>query len=179
MRPEVRALLIRWREVLVACALVLAGLWLVSRGGWLLGGVGLAVGIAGVGLAFVALRRLRFSRPVTDPGLVEVLEGQISYLGPQDGGWVALSELSELALVQQGAAWRLRQADGRVLLIPAAAKGADRLFDTFAGLPGIDMGAVLRALNHPGPDRLLWRRSTEGQPRIGRRVDGPPAKGTT
>ncbi len=76
-----------------------------------------------------------------------------------------MRELVDLRLVSlQGAAqWRLKQADGQVLMIPVAAQGADKLFDAFATLDGIDMGALTAALDaHSGPDtgaQSLWSRT--------------------
>lgn len=162
IRPEVAALLHRWREVIAAVVAGLAALWLMWLGGWLLTGLGVVMLVAVAGYGLTALRRLRFSRPVTAAGVVEVLEGQISYLGPHGGGWVALSELSELALVGEGERrWRLRETDGRELEIPAAAAGADQLFDVFAALPGLDARALLRALEMPAMGaQVLWLRRT-------------------
>ena len=54
--------------------------------------------------------------------------------------------------------WRLKQADGQALLIPVAAAGADRLFDAFATLPGMDTQALVAALEGTGEDRVVWRR---------------------
>jgi len=42
----------------------------------------------GAGLALSAWRRLRFKRPATAAGLVEIDEGQVSYFG--SGGGIAL-----------------------------------------------------------------------------------------
>ena len=69
--------------------------------------------------------------------------------------------------------WRLKQSDGQALLIPVDAKGAERLFDAFANLPGMDSAALVAALE---PDalpsgmaltlaaqtRVIWRRSGSG-----------------
>jgi hypothetical protein len=100
--------------------------------------------------------------PVDAPGIVEVLEGQVSYMGPEDGGWVALSELDRVVLTGPAGArvWRLMQADGQSLDLPTRAAGADRLFDVFAGLPGFDMAGALSALDSRQPvDRVLWSRT--------------------
>jgi len=112
---------------------------------------------------------------VAAPGVVEVDEGQIAYLGPAFGGFVALPDLVEIRLVTMRGRrlWRLRQTDGQVLLIPVDATGAERLFDAFASLPGMDMAALVAALSPgtaaapggliAGPDmRVLWRRPGAG-----------------
>lgn len=175
IRPELRAALLRHREPLAAVGLALAGLWLGTRGGWFLGALGLALGALGAGWAVTAWRRLRFARPVTDPGLVEIDEGRIGYYGAGArglGGYVALDDLVEIRLLRLGAQsfWRLRTQDAQAILIPVAATGAEALHDAFATLPGIDMGALVAALDaaatapvvpgQPRPDavRSLWTR---------------------
>ncbi|MFC7705695.1 hypothetical protein ACFQXB_16015 [Plastorhodobacter daqingensis] len=161
VRPEVAAVVHRWREVIVAGAVLCAGTWLMGRGGWLLAALGGVALVAGGALLVVALRRLRFQRAVTDPGVVEVLEGQISYMGPETGGWVALSDLAEIAHARDGSgsAWWLRETGGRSLAIPVAAQGAGQLFDVFAALPGMDMQRLLRVLDSTGHGRQsLWLR---------------------
>jgi hypothetical protein len=162
LRPEAMAALYRWREVIAAAGVVMAGLWFVGQRGFLMGALGMALIGAGLGLGWVALRRLRFARPVDAPGIVEVLEGQVSYMGPEAGGWVALSELERVVLTGPAGArvWRLIQADGQGVDLPTRAAGADRLFDVFAGLPGFDMAGALAALDSPQPvDRVLWSRT--------------------
>lgn len=171
IRPEVQAKLGRWREVIYAALMITAGLWIAHLGGLILIPGGLALAALGLGWAVTALRRLRFSREVGAPGIVEVDEGQVGYLAPSAGGFVALADLVELRLLGLRGRWlwRLKQADGQALLIPVDAAGAERLYDAFASLPGIDMGAAAAALDAaPGGDgtaltlaqesRLIWRR---------------------
>lgn len=148
IRPELRAAAYRWREAIYAGMTVLAGLWLISLGGLILIPAGLALVALGVAWAVSAWRRSKFAQDVEAPGLIEVDEGQIGYMGPTFGGYVALPDLVELRLMtlQGRRLWRLRQADGQALLIPVDAAGAERLFDAFAALPGIDMAAVVAAL---------------------------------
>ncbi|MDP4031857.1 MAG: hypothetical protein Q8P60_03200 [Pseudorhodobacter sp.] len=177
IRPAVRAALHRWREVIVAAALAGFGLWLMALGGWLLTPIGAAALVLALGLGVLALRRMRFWHGVGAPGVVEVIEGQISYFGPDVGGFVALPELVEVRLVTLHGRqnWRLKQADGQALLIPVAAAGAAQLFDAFASLPGMDSQALVAALElGPGAaqgralmaatdafviGRVIWRRA--------------------
>jgi hypothetical protein len=131
--------------------------------------------IVGGAIGLTGWRRMRFSTITDAPGVVEVDEGQIRYLGPQIGGEVGLPDLAEIRLVSLRGKrlWRLRQVDGQTILIPIDALGADALFDAFASLPGIDMGAFASALApqvqstntnstgvvHVVPDfQILWRR---------------------
>lgn len=144
-------------------------MWL---GGYLLVPVGLAVAGTGAAWGLQALRRLRFAQGVTAPGLVEVDEAQVGYFGLDEGGFVGLPDLVELRfLTLRGRRmWRLKQADGQALLVPVDAQGAERLFDAFASLPGMDMQALVAAVE-PRPlatvaalvnvsdSRVIWRRA--------------------
>ncbi|MBK5925887.1 hypothetical protein, partial [Rhodobaculum claviforme] len=115
----------------------------------------------GLGLGLAGWRRLRFRPAGQAPGLVRMVEGQVAYFGPETGGFAALTEIEALQLIPRpphGAVWVLVQPDTR-LEIPVAAEGAERLFDFFGALPGIDMAAVTAAARDPGPvPRILWSR---------------------
>ncbi|NUB44275.1 hypothetical protein GEU84_007765 [Fertoebacter nigrum] len=153
LRPEALATLHRWREVIAAAVVAVLGLWLASQGGLLLIPLGLALAALAAFYGLLALRRMRFAQSTTAPGLVEVDEGQIGYMGPSFGGFVALPDLAELRLLTLHGQrmWRLKQQDGQVLLIPVAAAGAERLFDAFATLPGMDTQALVAALSPAAP----------------------------
>ncbi|MGB5869673.1 MAG: hypothetical protein WBH04_05715 [Albidovulum sp.] len=158
LRPEAVAVLTRWKEVGAAVAAIGFGLWLLALGGYFFVPLGAAVLVLATGWLVIALRRLRFQRPVGAPGVVEVDEGQVGYLGPNFGGYLALRELAELRMIRlQGQRhWRLRQADGQVLIIPTNAAGAEQLFDAFATLPGADMSVIAAALDGHADTQLLW-----------------------
>lgn len=158
IRPELRSWLHRWREMIAAGVLAALALWVMAGGGYLLVPLGAGLAALAVGWGLIAFRRLRFQRGVAAPGVVEVDEGQVGYFGPTFGGFVALADLAELRLAEYfGArAWRLKTADGQVLLIPVDAAGADRLYDAFATLPGVDMAALTAALDHGQPTLPLW-----------------------
>lgn len=173
-RPDASAWLLRWRELWAAGCVALAGLWLIWLGGYFLVPVGvLALALAGA-LGLLGWRRMRFDQGVEAPGLVEVNEGQVGYLGPTFGGYVALDDLTELRLITMHGKrlWRLKQSDGQALLIPVQAAGAERLFDAFAALPGMDsqalvmavaptgtaQGTAVEAPAQAGIGRLIWRR---------------------
>jgi hypothetical protein len=162
IRPDAARVLARWREPALGLAAAAFGLWLASRGGWFYIVLGTAVVAFALGFALSAWRRMRFAQGGGAPGVVEIDEGAIAYFGPETGGLVALSELTEIAAMPGpgGLRWRLAQADGRHLEIPAAARGAEGLFDVFAALPGARPSLFLDAVEHPpaGP-RRLWRRA--------------------
>jgi len=175
IREGARAALWQWREVIAAGVVVGLGLWTATGGGYVLVPFGLLVAALGAGLAVQAWRRMRFAQGADAPGVVEVDEGLISYMGPQLGGFVSVPELVELRLValRGRRLWRLKQADGQVLLVPVDAAGAEGLYDVFAALPGMDMPALLAALSPEGAGagrglvvgeavQVLWRRTGKG-----------------
>ena len=171
IRPEAAAALSRWREVMSAALVIGAGAWLASRGGWVLTGIGGLMTVAALCWGLVALLRLRFARGGGAPGVVEVVEGQVAYFGPDGGGFVVLEDLREIALVtspdRRETAWRLTPTGGAPLQIPVGAAGAERLFDAFAQLPGLNLGRVSAAAGE-GAAGLLWRRpSRQELPRPG------------
>lgn len=177
IRPEVTALAQRYREMIAAAIPAVLGLWLVRLGGLLLAPIGTVMIALSVAWAVMAWRRIRFAQPTEAPGVVEVDEAQIGYLGPTSGGFVSIVELVELRLLtlRGRRLWRLKQADGQALLIPVDAAGAERLFDVFASLPGMDSGALVAALTPDratpdhngaltlaGETRTIWRRAGKG-----------------
>jgi hypothetical protein len=160
IRPEVAEALQRWREVIAASAVAAVGAWMIWHGGVVLSGLGLAVLAGGAAMGWIALRRLRFARGVSGPGVVEIDEGQVGWFGPGIGGFVALAELADLGLVTVAGqrCWRLRQGDGQMLLIPVAARGAEGLYDAFAVLPGLAPTQLIAALDDPRDRPVIWRR---------------------
>lgn len=161
IRPEARAALTRWREVLIGAAIAALGLhWALGVGG-LLGWVGWALAVAGTALAVIGLRRLQFRQDGQGPGVVRVDEGKISYFGPINGGEVAASEMTTLTLdpTQFPTSWVLEQPGWPPLYIPINATGSDALFDAFSALPGMNTHRLLAHLrNEPPMPVVLWRR---------------------
>lgn len=148
IRPGAASALMRFRETGFAGIVLLAGLWLIWLGGWVLIPAGLVLGALGVSLLRHALARLSFQQAVGAPGVVELDEAQLGYLGPQVGGYISMAEAVELRLLtlQGRRLWRIKQADGQAMLVPVDAEGAGQLFDAFAALPGMDLGALSRAV---------------------------------
>ncbi len=161
LRPEATLALRRWAEPAAALLVALAGLWSMARGGYFFAPLGLGLLALGLGWLRLGLRRIRFTRQqAAAPGLVEIDEGQVGYLGPSFGGYLALRDLTEVRLIRLHGHphWRLKQGDGQALLIPHGAAGADQLFEAFATLPGADMAAFADALDQAADTRTVWTR---------------------
>lgn len=156
IRPELAAFVRRWSEVLTGLGIAALGLWgMQARGGFYLS-LAIAVVIIGLALALIGWRRLRFDRTGDAPGIMQVLEGQISYFGPETGGFLGIADILEVHLIDKSRTWRLVSDSGTAVEIPVAANGAQALFDIFAALPGMNMPALLAALETEGGDRCLW-----------------------
>lgn len=161
IRPELRAALWRWREVLIGGGLVGLGLWLWFGPGGLLGWAGGVIVLAGVAQGIVGVQKTRFRSEGCGPGVVQVDEGQITYFGPLGGGAVSLADLNSLLLNPSGkpAHWVLEQPGVPALHIPINAEGSEALFDAFATLPGLRTERMLAELHadsaHPV---VIWSR---------------------
>ncbi|WP_373355089.1 hypothetical protein [Pseudoroseicyclus sp. CXY001] len=157
-RPEARAALARWRELIAGLALTaLAALWAWQSWG-LLRWVAVALALAGLAIALTGFQRGRFRNPGGGLGVVELDEGRLSWLGPRGGGAVAMGELASLDYhPAEGLApehWRLRDKTGAELTIPAGAAGIERLFDACAALPGLSPARLASAQRRGLPVRL-------------------------
>lgn len=169
IRPEARAEIWRWREVLAGAAIGLLGLsWIMGPGG-LLGWIGWVVLMAGVALTLIGVQRARFRTGSGGPGVVLVDEGQITYYGPLTGGVIAADDLERLTLdpTARPAHWALEQPGQPPLHIPVNAEGADSLFDVFSTLPGLQTERMLAELNgravHPV---VIWERHSLRPPEL-------------
>ena len=161
-RPEVRAFFWRWREVLLAGVVLLVGIW------WALSGVGINVWLGyifcliGIVWAIAGVQRARFAQDGDGPGVVQIRERRLAYFGPLDGGIMDVADLSRLEIdpaSHPDPSWVLTSIEGQILNIPINAKGAEDLFDVFAGLPDIKTNTVLDVLSHTPDARVtVWSR---------------------
>jgi hypothetical protein len=158
IRPEVYLAFLRWRDVLAGLALVALGIyWGLGTG--LLGLVGWPVAVIGVALAFTGLQRGALIPKGHGEGVVRLVEGQLGYFGPEQGGVVDVAEIASLS--RHGNTWVIVGRDGTRLEIPLDAEGVEVLFDVFAMLPGLDMRVIVRSARQtPGEEALLWQRPT-------------------
>ncbi|WP_405362292.1 hypothetical protein [Roseobacter sp.] len=169
IRPEAKAQLMRWREVLAGAVMAGLGLWWLIGPGRLLILPGIGLLIAGACLIWVGAQRARFRASGEGPGSVRVDEGQITYFGPLTGGAVALREVSRLTLDKTlfPAHWRLQQPGQPELLIPINAEGAAALFDAFATLSGLRTERMLHAIE--GKEKhliVIWQRDASQNAQI-------------
>ena len=162
VRPEARAFLRRWREVLIGLGcLALGGMVYAGALGWVFAAFGAMLAALGALMAFIGVQRGRFRTAEDGPGMVSVTEGRLVYFGPLAGGVADLDDVTRI-LLDRGSTpdhWRIEHRSGPPLHIPMTASGADGLFDAFAGLPGFDTETMLREMRRGGPDlSLIWQR---------------------
>lgn len=161
-RPEAIAAVARWREVLVAAVIMALGLWIAAKpGGMIVTGFGyVLIGLGAVAMV-PAVRRARFITGGSGPGVVQIDEGRILFMGPETGGAMALDDLSILSLRRDRdgkSSWVLADAS-QLLVIPVDASGADALFDAFAALPGLNIDRLIASVqNRTQGSQRLWVR---------------------
>ena len=164
MRPEARALLWRWREVLYAAAIALFGLWWVWGGIGIVKWIGLIILVIAAILALAGIQRGRFRQSGKGPGVVQVAERRLAYFGPLEGGTMDIADLTRLDLDPTSyptPSWRLTGIGGQSLAIPVNADGAEALFDLFGSLEGIQTEAMLDVLSHTPSVRVqVWAKTT-------------------
>jgi hypothetical protein len=149
IRPEAAETILRWREALLGATGVLLGIGMMATSSGLSALLGLALALVGAVLGISGIRHARFDTAEEDaPGLVEVDEGQITYLSPVMGGAVALDDLVEVVFRRTAmgeAFWKLVSTEATIY-IPEGARGAEQLLDALAPLPGFDGGKMIRAV---------------------------------
>ncbi len=166
IRPEVRAALWRWREVLLGAVITALGAnWAFGSFG-VMGWLGWVVLVVGLSLLIAGLQRARVRPRSGGPGVVELDEGQLSYLHPENGAIVTLPAVIRIEIETTGAGpveddlfWRFFQNNGYRARIPASAVGGERLFDSLAGFPGADYQKVIEASGSTEPHVfVIWQK---------------------
>lgn len=124
--------------------------------------IGFIILIIAAILLRIIIQRVRFYRSLKAPGMVDVTERQISYLGPMYGKTISLDNLNKIELRESeaySAIWVLHNNEGDPMLVPISAKGSERLFDVFSGLPNVKMEHFVEVLNHtPIRSQIVWVR---------------------
>lgn len=153
IRPQAREALWKWREAMAGSVVLLLGLyWSFVPTGWLLHWIGYLIAATGALLTLAGLQRGRFRLGGGGPGIVQVIEGRVTYFGPLTGGAADLEDLDRLVLDPTGKPphWLLHRPGDPPLAIPLTAEGADALFDAFATLPGLQTERMLAEMRRGG-----------------------------
>ena len=93
LRPEARATLWRWREVLVGSLIAALGLWWAVNSFGPVRWIAALVILGGLLSVVGAVQRLRFNTGGGGAGVVQVDERRLAYFGPLTGGVVDLGDL--------------------------------------------------------------------------------------
>ncbi|MEJ6396861.1 hypothetical protein [Yoonia sp. 208BN28-4] len=163
IRPEARAVLWRWRDVIVALLIVAIGLWWAIGSFGIVRWLGILMIVLGAVLVFTGTQRARFRQGAGGPGVVQIVERRIGYFGPLTGGALDLDDLTVLELdpdAHPDPHWILTGVENNRVAIPVTAKGAEALFDAFASLPGIRTETMLSVLERTPDQRVvIWRKT--------------------
>jgi hypothetical protein len=161
IRPEVKEAIWRCREAVTGVFVSILGMyWAIGATG-LLQMVGTSLAVAGALLFFAGIQRARFRTGNGGAGVVHVMEGQVAYYGPYDGGAMSVADLTKVELdptAKPSSQWVLHDPHSPPLRIPTDAEGAESLFDVFASLDGIQTERMLSELTGQ-PDRqvVIWQ----------------------
>ena len=163
MRPEARASLWRWREVIASGVIIVVGLWWVLGSFGIVRALGMIVIMLGLVFAVAGLQRARFRQTGQGPGVVQLAERRLAFFGPLGGGAMDIADLNRLELdpkAQPAPHWILTAVGGARLEIPVNATGADALFDYFGALPNIQTQQMLDVLSRTPDARVtVWERT--------------------
>ena len=162
IRPEVKALAWRWRELIVAEILFFFGLWWALTSSGPVKWMGWIVVVLAIGLSIAGVLRGRFRQSGQGPGVVKILERRVGYFGPLTGGAIDWAQAALLELepnAKPAPHWILSDVNGQVVEIPVNAEGADALFDAFASREGINMQATVDVLSRTSTERVvIWQK---------------------
>lgn len=165
LRPQARATLWRWRETIAGAGLVALGLWWTFASFGIVRALGVVLTIGAVILVIAGVQRARFRIGGDGPGIVQVAERRLAYMGPLNGGQMDIADLIRLELdptAYPSATWVLTEIGGGHLSIPVNAQNADALFDLFSSLRGIQTPALLAALSDAPATRVtVWEKTPD------------------
>ncbi|WP_137701682.1 hypothetical protein [Marimonas lutisalis] len=164
VRPEARAALWRWREVLLGAVITALGAnWALAAQG-ILSWVGWPVLVIGLGLLIAGLQRARVRPRSGGAGVVDLDEAELRYFLPEGGVVIPLSTIRRIEIDAQGDTaegeffWEFTDADGRRARIPASAVGAEKLLDALAQFPGAQYREVAAASAARVPQKfVIWQ----------------------
>jgi len=168
IRPEIISRLIRWREVMAGLALSAMGIWYAITGVGNIAMIGIGIAMAGAILLFTGFQRARFRAPKNGPGMVEIVERQVTYFGAVYGTSFSFDQASEIAIETSGKGsgtdqmfWIFDVRGEGEQRVPAAAVGAEGFFDALAGFNGANYQKVIEASQSKSPGRYeIWQATT-------------------
>lgn len=162
LRPEARKLVWRLREVIAATVLTAAMMWWAASSFGVMRWIVLTFAFLAFVCVLAALQRARFISGGAGAGLVEVDEGVVSYLTAMTGGQVEISEITSVMLLpalKGPAQWQIEAPGQPPLLIPVDAVDAEKLFDVFVSLDGIETEKMLRQIKEtPDVPVVIWHK---------------------
>ncbi len=163
VRPEVKEAILRCREALIGVFVSILGMYWAIGGTGIMTMIGTSLAIAGAVLFFAGIQRARFRTGAGGAGVVHVMEGQVAYYGPHEGGAMAVADLTKVELdptAKPTSQWVLHDPHSPPLRIPTNAEGAESLFDVFAKLDGIQLDRMLGELTgKPERQVTIWQAS--------------------
>ncbi|MEM9060363.1 MAG: hypothetical protein AAGD13_07850 [Pseudomonadota bacterium] len=171
IRPEAARFLRIWAEpaLYVAGALLcgVKGIGLLANGAWV-GGILTAIGLFCIFAFYGAVTRAAYATrtQTRGPGVVSVVEGRITFMGPLGGAVIARDALLSVDIVSgepgpdgNDLHWVLTDESYQRAAIPASATDADKLLDVLGVLPGFDHEAMVEAMKADHPGRFpVWQR---------------------
>lgn len=162
IRPEVKALAWRWREVIFGEILFVLGIWWALTSAGLVKWIGWVIVVIAIGISIAGILRGRFRQSGHGPGVVKIVERRVGYFGPLTGGAIDLGDAAMLELEPNAMPvphWVLSDVNGQVVEIPVNAEGAEDLYDAFATLPNINMQATVDVLSRTSTERVvIWQK---------------------
>lgn len=166
IRPEAKALLLRWRELILGIIIVALGAKLYITSFGLLKIASAVAIIFGAIAMYIGQQRGRFRMDGLAPGIVSLIEDQISYFGPHHGGTISIANITSVNLItyEEIRSWRLDQNGKPSLIIPVATMGGELLFDAFTKLKDLNLENMVRQLSQENEhSAVIWRSDDYGR----------------
>ena len=161
IRPEARAAIWRWREVLAGGAITALGVNWAFAGFGLTRWLGGAILVLGLVFLIAGLQRARVRPRSGEAGLVELDEAQLSYFLPEGGVIVPLEQVVRIEITAAPGDmlhWCFADNAGHIARIPAGAAGAERLLDALSHFPGASYRKVIEASAATEPKTfVIWQ----------------------
>ena len=165
IRPQAKAFLLRWRELILGIIIVALGAKLyITSFGLLKIASAVAIILSAIAM-YIGQQRGRFRMDGVAPGIVSLIEDQISYFGPHHGGTISIANITSVNLItyEEIRSWRLDQNGKPSLIIPVAAMGGELLFDAFTKLKDINLENMVRQLSQENEhSAIIWRSNYYG-----------------